>query len=188
MGNVSDVVAGLLGLLIDAMTSAVDAAGSVFTGAAGGSAPVPLGDNEIDLGLALKVHAWETRRGDNWERISGSWAVATADAGRVDRLEVRWRVHVWGWRLESWSLCRHVIEPAGAVVEDRLVIDSTRDKRFLAGLANTQRIRIGFGEDACRYRRGGALVRVRLEAEVRATRGGDKATVKKSAAVCAYSA
>ncbi len=188
VGNVIDVVAGFLGLLIDAMTSAADAAGSVFTGAAGGSASVSLGDTEVDLGLALKVHPWETRWGNNWERISGSWAVATADAGRLDRLEIRWRVHVWGWRLDSWSLGHRAIELAGTMSENRQVRDDAGDKRFLATITDARRFRAGFGEATCPYRRGGAIIRVRLAAEVRATRGADQATMRKSVAIWGISA
>ncbi len=187
-GHFVDAVAGFVGLLIDALTSLADSVGSPFTGATGASAAARLGETDVNLGLVLKVRPWETRWGDNWEKISGSWAAATATGVHLERLEVRWRVNIWGWGLASWKLDHRALEMVGTLTENKKVLDRSRDKRFCIAATDAQRIRMGFGEATCPYRRGGAMTRVQLTVEARALRGDEEVILKKSAAVWGFSA
>lgn len=188
IGHVVDFAAGAVGVAIDAVTSVLDTIGSVFNGSAGGSTTASLGGTDVSLGLNLKVHPWETRWGGNWEKIGGSWTVATGDVSRLDRIEVWWSVNIRGWGLEGWSLGHRTLEVAGTVAEDVLVSDGNHHKKYFADLTDAQGIRMAFGEDKCHYGRGGAMTRVQLDVEVRATLGDDQVTLKKSGAVWGFSA
>ncbi len=187
-GHVIDAVAGFVGLIIDRLTSLADSVGSVFTGATGASASARLGDTDVNLGLVLKVHPWETRWGDNWEKISGSWAAATAAGARLERLEVRWRVNIWGWGLQSWKLDHRALEMVGTLTKDEVVLDHNGDKTFYVAVTEAQLLRIGFGEGTCRYRSGGAVIRVRMTVEAQAARGEEEVILKKSVSAWGFSA
>ena len=188
VGYAIDFVAGAVGIVVDAITSVVDAIQSAFTGSGGGSDSVKLGDTSVSIGLNLTVRPWKSRWGDNWENISGSWAVAIEDFSNVDKLEIWWRISIWGWGIDSWSLSHSIIESVGTVSQDLLVFDGNHHKRFYVGMTDAQGIRKAFGENECYYGRDGAMTRVQLEVEARATLNGERATVKESSSIYGFSA
>ncbi len=187
VGYALDFAAGVVGIGIDAITSAVDAIGSIFTGSGGGSDSVNIGETSVNIGLNLTVRPWESRWGDNWEKISGSWTVAIEDFSNVDKLEIWWRINIWGWGIDNWSLSHNRIEYVGTVTQDFLVVNGNHHKNFYAELTDAQGIRMGFGENKCYYGKDGAMTRVKLEVETRATLNGQSATVKESCSVYGFS-
>lgn len=191
VGYALDFVTGVVGIIVDPIISALDAIGaigSIFTGSAGGSASEEFSDTHIDLHVNLHVWPWESRWGDNWEEISGSWVVAIRDFSSVDKLQIWWHVEIWGWGIDRWSLSRRTIESSGTVDEDELVSDGNHIKRFYDEMTNAQGIRKGFGKDKCYYGRDGFMTRVKLEVEARATRNGESVKVSKSDSVWGFSA
>ena len=55
-------------------------------------------------------------------------------------------------------------------------------------MTDAQGIRKAFGENECYYGRDGAMTRVQLEVEARATLNGERATVKESSSIYGFSA
>jgi hypothetical protein len=184
VGYVIDFFAGVAGAIIDAVGSFFDALGSIFTGGNSDSNDTQLDESKLIMGINLSVSPWRSRWGDNWERISGSWVVATQDGTALDDLEVSWRIQIWGWGVDSWTLSRRVLEHNGSLNVDEISADTTRyNKRFRACLSNSQGVRMAFGTDKCRYGGDGGLTRVKLRVKVVAKRGGSRVEMSESTSV-----
>jgi len=183
VGFVIDFITGVVGVVINAISSVIDAIGSIFTGSNGNSDSETLGESTVELGMLLNVDPWKSRWGDNWEKISGNWAVATADAQSVDELDIRWKVWVWGWGVDSFSLSREVMEHNGTLVREALETSTKYKKEFRTELTNVQGIRMRFGKNKCVYGGWGGLTRVKLEVHVIAKRGASMVSFKESTAV-----
>ena len=183
IGYIIDFVGGFFGSIVDGLGSVVDAIGSIFTGSSGDSETTTLDNSTIAIGLNLTVRPWRSRWGKNWEKISGSWSVSVTDGTTVDELDIHWKIQVWGWGVDRWSLSRHVLEYNGTL-NTEVQSNSTRyNKRFHANLFNSQGIRMGFGENKCYYGRDGGLTRVKLEVSVTARRGNHMVNFNESTSV-----
>jgi len=181
VGGAIDVAAGTTGLGFEWVMDFIDGIGAMLDGQTSGGTSMNINDIHVYLVAVLSVRPWKTRWGKNWEKISGGWGILVPSGDNID-IDVKWKVSVWGWGVDQWSLSRRINYNVGTLIRNSTGTCTNYVKRFETEVDDINQFWMGFGENKCRYGKDGGLTRVQVKVEAWATTGGEtkKFTITKS--------
>lgn len=181
IGGAIDFAAGTAGLAFEWVMDFIDNIGAMLDGHTSGGTLRTINDIDVYLVAMLSVRPWKSRWKNNWEKITGSWGIIVPSGDNID-IEAKWKVSVWGWGVDQWSLSRRINYNVGTLIRNSRGTCTNYVKRFETEVDGVNQFWMGFGENKCKYGSDGGLTRVQVKVEVWATTGGEtkKITITKS--------